>query len=48
MKLNKIIIKYNNMKKNKIHFVTFDNKLNKLNSKELLNFYNNINKNLIK
>lgn len=36
------------MKKNKIHFVTFDNKLNKLSSKELLNFYNNINKNLIK
>jgi hypothetical protein len=39
------------MKNNKIHFVTFDNKLNKLNklnSKELLNFYNNINKNLTK
>jgi len=36
------------MKKNKIHFVNFDNKLNKLNSKELLNFYNNINKNLTK
>ena len=32
------------MKKNKIHNVTFDNKLNKLTSTELLNFYNNINK----
>jgi hypothetical protein len=36
------------MKNNKINFVTFDNKLNKLSSKELLNFYNNINKNLTK
>ena len=31
-------------KKNK--FVTFDKNLNKLNSKELLKFYNDINKNI--
>tara|TARA_B100000427_G_scaffold305250_1_gene291114 strand:- start:254 stop:376 length:123 start_codon:yes stop_codon:yes gene_type:complete len=31
-------------KKNK--FVTFDKNLNKLNSKELLKFYNDVNKNI--
>ncbi len=33
------------IKKNK--FVTFDKTLNKLNSKDLLKFYNNLNKNII-
>ena len=33
------------IKKNK--FVTFDKNLNKLNSKELLKFYNDVNKNII-
>ena len=32
--------------KNKIYNITFDKKLNKLNSTELLKFYNNINKNI--
>ena len=32
--------------KNKIKFVTFDKNLNKLNSKELLKFYNDVNKNI--
>ncbi len=33
--------------KNKNKFVTFDKNLNKLNSKELLKFYNDVNKNII-
>jgi len=33
--------------KNKNRFVTFDKNLNKLNSKELLKFYNDINKKII-
>ena len=33
--------------KNKNRFVTFDKTLNKLNSKELLKFYNDVNKNII-
>ncbi len=32
---------------NKNKFVTFDKNLNKLNSKELLKFYNDVNKNII-
>jgi len=35
------------MYKNKNKFVTFDKNLNKLNSKELLKFYNDINKKII-
>ena len=35
------------MYKNKNKFVTFDKNLNKLNSKELLKFYNDVNKNII-
>jgi len=35
------------MYKNKNNFVTFDKNLNKLNSKELLKFYNDINKKII-
>ena len=34
------------MYKNKNNFVTFDKNLNKLNSKELLKFYNDVNKNI--
>ena len=33
--------------KNKNKFVTFDKNLNKLNSKELLKFYNDLNKKII-
>tara|TARA_B100000029_G_scaffold481058_1_gene529736 strand:- start:30 stop:158 length:129 start_codon:yes stop_codon:yes gene_type:complete len=32
--------------KNKNRFITFDKTLNKLNSKELLKFYNDVNKNI--
>ena len=35
------------MYKNKNKFVTFDKNLNKLNSKELLKFYNDLNKKII-